>query len=350
MVPLTPYLMTEKDRVNLLNWFLTNQRPLPWRKNRDPYRIWISETMLQQTTTEAVKPYFEKFLQRFPTVYDLAMAPLEDVLENWAGLGYYSRARNLHKASQILAKNGFSKTYLELFELPGFGPYTSRAVSSIAFDENVGVLDGNVIRVLSRKHNKALEWWRPNDRRILQQLADDVVADGPSHQLNQALMELGATTCLPRNPKCILCPWMKTCEARKADTIEQLPLRKKQRDSEIWIWKPTIQVRNGKILLVQNNYAPFLKNEWILPGEVTQKKIAPAGFDFRHSITHHDIFVKLQKADKKSMSRLGQNKDSKKINKSLAQPEQKWVELKQVAKISPFSLMTKALKSIEISE
>jgi A/G-specific adenine glycosylase len=324
--------MTENDRVNLLNWFLENQRPLPWRKNRNPYRIWISETMLQQTTTEAVKPYYEKFLTRFPSVHDLAKAPIEDVLEYWAGLGYYSRARNLHKAAQVLSANGFSRTYTKLIELPGFGPYTSRAVSSIAFGEKVGVLDGNVIRVLSRKHNQALEWWRPANRRILQELADAVIGEGPSHQLNQALMELGATICLPRNPKCMLCPWMKTCEARKADTIEALPLKKKQRDSEIWVWKPHIHLKKNKILLVQNNYAPFLKNEWILPGLVIKKSAAPTSFHFRHSITHHDIFVQLQKKPVQYKS-----------------TAEKWVDIKQVAKISPFSLMTKALKSIEIS-
>lgn len=328
--------MTQNDRVNLLNWFKDNQRPLPWRKNRDPYRIWISETMLQQTTTEAVKPYYERFLKRFPSVKDLAQASLEDVYEFWAGLGYYSRARNLHKAAQIIAEVGFKKDYVSLMEWPGFGPYTARAVSSIAFDENVGVLDGNVIRVLARKNNLALEWWKPAERRKLQALADDVVMGHPPHLMNQAMMELGATICLPRNPKCLICPWFETCLARKKGTVESVPLKKKPLAFETWIWRPELHLKSGKLLLIKNEEAPFLKNAWLLPGEIKKAKAAPRRFTFRHSITRYDIFVDVQK-----------NKDK---NLKISSLNSQWVELKQVTKISPFSLMTKVLKSIEIKK
>src|SRR5690606_28771755 len=135
----------------LLRWYAENRRDLPWRKGRDPYRVWISEVMLQQTTVRAVIPYYERFMERFPTVAALAAAPEEQVLNSWAGLGYYSRARNLHRAAKALAElKGFPKTHMELAKLPGFGEYTSRAVSSIAFGEPVGAVDGNLIRVISR--------------------------------------------------------------------------------------------------------------------------------------------------------------------------------------------------------
>ena len=328
--------MTETDRVNLLNWYRQNQRPLPWRKNRDPYRVWISETMLQQTTTEAVKPYYEKFLKRFPTVEDLANSPIESVLEMWAGLGYYSRARNLHKAAQELAEKGFARSYQKLIELPGFGPYTSRAVSSIAFGEEVGVLDGNVIRVLSRKNNLALEWWRPKERDILQKKADEVVAGGPSHELNQALMELGATICTPQNPKCLLCPWLSTCEGQKKQTHTLLPLKKPKAAGETWHWKATVYTRQNRIYLVENTGAPFLKGQWLLPAEAKKVKTAPQKFTFKHGITRYDIYVSIEKKSQ--------------ISAQHKKQQGRWVELEKLAQISPFSLMTKALESIQIKK
>ncbi len=194
---------------NLINWYLENQRLLPWRMDRDPYKIWISEVMLQQTTVAAVIPYFEKFIQKFPTVQILASSKLEDVYEFWAGLGYYSRARNIHASAKILAISGFAKTHTELIKLPGFGPYTSRAVSSLAFNESVGVLDGNVIRVLSRVFAIKSEWWKPLHRIQLQNYSDQLAKYGESANLNQGLMELGATVCTPQKPLCPICPWKK---------------------------------------------------------------------------------------------------------------------------------------------
>ena len=182
----------------LEGWFSTNQRDLPWRQTKDPYKIWISEVMLQQTTSAAVIPFFNKFTKRLPTLKKLAYAKDSTVKELWAGLGYYSRARNLHKAAKILTTyKEFPQTYTELIKLPGFGDYTSRSVSSIAFKENVGVIDGNVIRVFSRRFNKPLEWCKTKDKKELQSLADSIVTDKDSSVINQALMELGATICTP---------------------------------------------------------------------------------------------------------------------------------------------------------
>ncbi|MCB0368811.1 MAG: A/G-specific adenine glycosylase, partial [Bdellovibrionales bacterium] len=223
---------------HLSKWYLKNRRPLPWRAHKDPYAIWISEVMLQQTTVAAVIPYYERFISNFPTVKALANAPVEQVLENWSGLGYYSRARNLHKSAQILATKGFPSSYLDLIELPGFGPYTSRAVSSIAFGENVGVLDGNVIRVLSRHFGIAEPWWETKVRKKFQDLVDQIVNKGNSSVLNQALMELGATVCTPEKTLCVLCPLNKTCYALKKDEVQKFPLKKKKPKMLLWSYTP----------------------------------------------------------------------------------------------------------------
>ncbi|NUN05432.1 MAG: A/G-specific adenine glycosylase, partial [Bdellovibrio sp.] len=235
------------DHKQLTQWYKKNLRPLPWRENKNPYRIWLSEVMLQQTTVVAVIPYFEKFLNKFPTVQDLANAPESDVLEAWAGLGYYSRARNLHKAAKALATHGFPATAAELLQLPGFGPYTSRAVASIAFGEKVGVLDGNVIRVLSRRYGLKLEWWNSKGRDTLQGISNDLSALGNADIVNQGLMELGATVCTPQKVICMLCPWASTCVSREKNLVDKLPLKKPRKESEVWVWKPLVSVKDSKV-------------------------------------------------------------------------------------------------------
>ena len=318
--------ISTKDSESLMQWYRGVRRDLPWRRDRNPYRIWISEVMLQQTTVTAVIPFYERFMKRFPTLRSLAEAKLDDVLEYWAGLGYYTRARNLHLAAKALNKTGFPKTAAELEELPGFGPYTARAVASLAFDEKTGVLDGNVIRVLSRRHGLALEWWKPQGRAPLQSLADRLANVGTPADLNQGLMELGATVCTPQSPTCMLCPWSKSCVARQADTIESLPLRKPRRDREIWHWRPRVIEKRGKILLVPNDYAPFLKGHWILPGSVEQMEIAPDDFAYKSTVTHHDIFVSVGRAT------------------VVPKGEARWVELSALAREVPASLIRKAIE------
>ena len=200
----------------LLTWYDKNHRPLPWRKTRDPYRIWISEIMLQQTTVTAAAPYYEKFLQHFPNLETLAKATQEQVYAQWAGLGYYSRARNILKAAKILANlPNFPCVYKELLKLPGIGNYTSRAISAFAFGEEVGALDTNVIRVLSRVFNSDTPPWTTAGRQILQAYADEIVRNGPAFEANQALIELGATLCTAKNPQCLPCPWNNDCESLK---------------------------------------------------------------------------------------------------------------------------------------
>jgi len=310
----------------LVKWYSLNKRPLPWRLNQDPYSIWISEIMLQQTTVQAVIPYFQRFMEKFVDVHKLADAEIEDIYELWAGLGYYSRARNLHKAAQKFSQTGFPKTYLQLIEYPGLGPYTSRAVSSIAFEERTGVIDGNVIRVLSRLFALKKEWWKPKVREEFQEIADQLVQKEKPSIINQALMELGATICTPKNPTCLLCPLVKNCLARQKDLIEKLPLSKPRRKFEIWIWKPDIYIKNNKIGLIQNNYAPFLKKQMIPPGVVLYSKNKPKKYKAQHTITHHQIFI--QPLIKKT------NASLKKLN---------WVELKNIDRVNPSILIKKAL-------
>jgi A/G-specific adenine glycosylase len=288
--------------------------------------------MLQQTTVTAVIPYYEKFLKRFPTVHSLASAPLEDVLEMWAGLGYYSRARNLHKAAQALAENGFPKTAEELLKLPGFGPYTSRAVASLAFDEPVGVLDGNVIRVLTRVYGWHLDWWQPKHRPQLQTASDEIAKPGPSHFLNQGLMELGATICTPQSPTCMLCPWQKFCVAFETDQIPELPRKRPRKQSEVWVWTAQVYQKGDKVALIPNHYAPFLKGQLIFPGSIKQQNQKPKTFDLKHGITHHDIYIRIEKSAEKPI-------------KSNVK-ELQWITVKDIKKVSPSNLLQKVLQQV----
>lgn len=318
------------DHKQLTQWYKKNQRALPWRSNKDPYRIWLSEVMLQQTTVVAVIPYFEKFISRFPTVLDLADASESEVLEAWAGLGYYSRARNLHKAAKALATFGFPQTAADLLNLPGFGPYTSRAVASIAFGEKVGVLDGNVIRVLSRRYGLKLEWWSRQGRDHLQKISDNFADLGQADVVNQGLMELGATVCTPQKVTCILCPWASTCVSREKQLIETLPLKKPRKESEVWVWNPLVAIKDGKVALIKNNYAPFLKGQMIFPGEIAKEKNKPKAYDVKHNITHHDIFVQIS------------------LRKSIPGKNIAWVDLKDLKKVNPSSLLQKVLRKVDV--
>ena len=219
-------------RESLLKWFKDYQRDLPWRKNRDPYRIWISEIMLQQTRVAAVIPYYEKFLARFPDIVSLATAPQEEVLRLWSGLGYYSRARNLQRAAQqMVAKHGgtFPRQREQLLALAGIGEYTASAILSIAFDDKHAVLDGNVARVVARLEAIRGDLREQKRWRALQSSADRLLALESAGDWNQAMMELGATICLPRSPQCLLCPVANFCEARKFGIAETIPEKRKKR-------------------------------------------------------------------------------------------------------------------------
>ena len=222
-VPLIP---GRSIRRRILNWYRKNKRDLPWRGTSDPYRIWISEIMLQQTRVAAVIPYYHRFLDRFPDIEALRSAEEHDLLAAWAGLGYYSRARNLQKAARkILELGGFPRDYLTLRALPGVGDYTAAAIASIAFDLPHAVLDGNVIRVLSRLTDESGNVDSTVVRKRLRAFADSAIDPRHPGEFNQGLMELGATVCLPKQPQCPLCPLAPDCRARESGRQNKLPFK-----------------------------------------------------------------------------------------------------------------------------
>lgn len=238
----------------LLAWYDGVRRNLPWRHTRDPYRIWLSEIMLQQTRTETVKTYYERFLTLFPTVADLARAPQEQVLKAWEGLGYYSRARNLQKAAQVIVSTyggDFPTSYEGLLSLPGVGPYTAGAIGSIAFGLRVPAVDGNVYRVASRFYGVREDVGRPDvQRRIRDQVGADLPADRPG-DYNQALMELGATLCHPGEPDCDACPWRGLCDAAREGDAALLPVHEKKRPPRRVDMAVCLLTRNRRVLVTR---------------------------------------------------------------------------------------------------
>ena len=239
----------------MLSWFAERKRDLPWRRTRDPYRIWLSEIMLQQTRVAAVIPYYEKFLEAFPDVRSLARARTDDVLARWAGLGYYSRAKNLQRAAiEIVSRHAgdFPREYEAALALPGIGRYTAAAVLSIAYGEPHAVLDGNVARVLARIGALPGELRAPAMWRSLEALAQDLLARNASGDWNQAMMELGATVCTPKSPRCDECPVEKWCRARKLGIAEELPsARKKRAPVEVTLAAAVLLDPGGRTMLVR---------------------------------------------------------------------------------------------------
>lgn len=219
----------------LLQWYDTHRRDLPWRHTRDPYRIWVSEIMLQQTRAAAVIPYYERFFQALPTLQDLASCPQEELLKLWEGLGYYSRAKNLQKAAQVLVAeygSAFPKKAEELQKLPGIGPYTAGAIASIAFGEPEPAVDGNVLRILSRLMDDDRDILQPATQKYWRTYLKEHMGQRPG-DLNQSFMDLGSLICLPENPRCESCPLHDQCASRAHGTQSLLPVRAKKKPRRI---------------------------------------------------------------------------------------------------------------------
>lgn len=224
--------MYDKASALLLDWYGSAKRDLPWRHTQDPYRIWLSEIMLQQTRVETVRAYYRLFLELFPNLEALAAAPQEQVLKAWEGLGYYSRARNLQKAAQSVVNNHsgrFPDTYEGLLSLPGVGPYTAGAIASIAFGRRVPAIDGNVYRVASRFYGVREDVGSPRVQKELRALVEAGMPEDRAGDYNQALMELGATLCSPAQPSCLPCPWRGLCDAYAEGDAPFLPIHEKKR-------------------------------------------------------------------------------------------------------------------------
>lgn len=254
---------------NLLAWYDHNKADLPWR-GADAYRVWLSEIMLQQTRIETVLPYYERFTNAYPSVAELANAPLDDVLKLWEGLGYYSRARNLYKTAGIIAtklQGQFPKTAAELMALPGIGRYTAGAIASIAFGERVPVLDGNVIRVFSRLLDLPDDVRETRTRNHLWQVAEDWLPDERPGDYNQALMELGQRVCLPRNPLCSECPVQPYCAAFANGTQAERPVKAKRQPTPHYdVAAGLIRDEAGRLLIAQRLEDGLLGGLWEFPG------------------------------------------------------------------------------------
>lgn len=278
-------------RKNLLSWFRQFQRDLPWRRTHDPYPIWLSEIMLQQTRVAAVIPYYEQFLARFPTVEALASAPEEEVLRLWSGLGYYSRVRNLQKAAQeIVAKHEgrFPCDLEQALALPGIGAYTAAAILSIAYQKKLAVLDGNVARVLARLGALRGELRANGTWNNLQTTADQLLDGKSPRDWNQAMMELGATLCTPRSPQCLLCPVGEFCEARKKGLADVIPEKRAKRGTvEVTLAALVLSDSRGNTLLLPpparaaksaaaNDVPTLVSRMWHFPTVPVQRETAAA--------------------------------------------------------------------------
>jgi A/G-specific adenine glycosylase len=299
----------------LLAWYDRHARALPWRakagERADPYRVWLSEIMLQQTTVVTVGPYFRDFLARWPTVHDLAAADLDAVLHAWQGLGYYARARNLHKCARAVSAEhagAFPDSEAELLRLPGIGAYTAAAIAAIAFGRRATVMDGNVERVIARLFNVSTPL--PRAKPELRLLADDLTPTARAGDYAQAVMDLGATICLPRKPKCMLCPLVDDCAARRTGSQEALPaklpkaVRPKRHGIVFWTLR-----RDGAVLLRRRPENGLLgglfevpSTEWrAAPWSVDEAKgAAPACASWRplegvvrHGFTHFELELSL---------------------------------------------------------
>lgn len=291
----------------LIRWYETNGRDLPWRQTRDPYRIWLSEIILQQTRIDQGRAYWEKFVERFPTVHDLAQADHDTVMKMWEGLGYYSRARNLHHTAKVVSEemNGiFPDHWKGLIKLKGIGPYTARAIGSISFGNKTAVIDGNVFRVATRYLADFSPIDIPQTRNILQEKLDGWVANADAAAFNQAIMDLGAMVCTPRNPACSICPIHSNCKAYAVGCMEELPVKaKKLKRKYQYLEFFLVGTETQHVLVRRRPMKGIWAGLWEIPSLEVQEKdwnrAEREGFElmgaFKHVLTHIDMMIKVYK-------------------------------------------------------
>lgn len=305
----------------LLDWYDANRRVLPFRGTRDPYAVWISEIMLQQTRTDTVSGYYTRFLNRFPNIAALAQADEQEVLKYWEGLGYYSRARNLHKAAQIMQREyggRFPTTYEGVRALPGVGDYTAAAVTSIAYRLPYPAIDGNLTRVLARVHGVREDVGRPSVKRLIHELGEREIDRERPGDWNQALMDLGATICVPGTPDCARCPLQAQCDAYAQGDADQLPIRAAARPPVPVDVGVGLVIAEGRVLTIKRD-AALLKGLWtflLCEGDSTPEgmarklealgmqanRIIPLG-EARHVFTHRIWNMQLYRVDLPAMPR-----------------------------------------------
>jgi A/G-specific adenine glycosylase len=254
---------------DLISWFKAEQRDLPWRKDQDPYKVWVSEIMLQQTRVDTVIPYFNRFIEWFPTIEDLANAHEDKVLKAWEGLGYYSRVRNLHSAVKEVKQkyNGeVPNTPKDIADLRGVGPYTAGAILSIAYGIPEPAVDGNVMRVLSRILSIWEDIAKPSSRKVFEQAVRELISHEEPSEFNQALMELGALICTPPSPSCLLCPVRDHCQAFHEGVQDELPVKtKKNKQRDVQLAAAILSDQEGKFLIHKRPSSGLLANLWEFP-------------------------------------------------------------------------------------
>ncbi|MBI4856995.1 MAG: A/G-specific adenine glycosylase [Acetobacterium woodii] len=252
---------------DLTKWFIKSKRDLPFRRTKDPYFIWISEIMAQQTQIDTLIPYYNRFIENFPNVFSLAAAPEDAVIKAWEGLGYYSRARNLHQAAKTIVSDYegiIPHTFAELIKLPGIGPYTGGAIASIAFNERVSAVDGNVLRVISRYCNSFDDIGDAKTKKRMTQWIETILP-AASGDFNEGLMELGAMICTPQGPQCLICPIRSGCQSYAAGTTEQIPVKKKKQKQLTKQMEVGIVKQNGELFFVRRPKSGLLSGMWSFP-------------------------------------------------------------------------------------
>jgi A/G-specific adenine glycosylase len=300
----------------IVEWYKENKRELPWRDTKDPYKIWLSEIILQQTRVLQGLPYYEKFVKRFPDVASLAKAPEQDVLRLWQGLGYYTRARNLHKCAKTVTKDfqsKFPRTFSSLKGLPGIGDYTAAAIASFAFRETVAVVDGNVFRVLARIYGLETPINTPAGKKIFTTLANELISDNAPDVHNQAIMEFGATFCTPKKPKCDSCPFASACFAHQNAMQHEFPQKLKLKTVRKRYFHYLV-FKNGRSLLMKKRagkdiwhglydfplieHSRLVDAKKILKGselmKVTKRPVEAVTISetYKHMLTHQTIFCR----------------------------------------------------------
>lgn len=258
---------TKKFQENLINWYEKNGRDLPWRHTKDPYAIWVSEIMLQQTQVDTVKPYYLRFLETLPTIEDLANADEDTAFKLWEGLGYYRRVRHMQEAAKDIVSNYhgiFPDSYEDILQLKGIGNYTASAISSIAFGKEKGVIDGNTLRILSRIYNRQDNIALDKTKKVYQLLIDKLIEGSDPSAFNQGMMDLGATICTPRNPKCELCPVLDQCKAKEKHTEGILPVNIKNTSKTDIYYITAILKKDNRYFMIKNEEG-LLQNLYAFP-------------------------------------------------------------------------------------
>lgn len=272
----------------LINWYIKNHRALPFRETSDPYHIWVSEIMAQQTQISTMLPYYQRWIKTWPTIDDLSKASIDDVLKAWEGLGYYSRARNIHKSAQLIVQENnaqFPNDINTMLKLPGIGDYTANAIASIAYKQKAIAVDGNVIRVMSRVLESNNDYLKTKHKNELKELLLTLLSDHNPSYFTQALMEIGALICTPTNPKCNECPLNQTCLAFKNSTQDLYPKKKDKKENPILHFDTFIIIENDKILMSTDDSDGLMKGLLRLPQQKKKLKSKPI-LSTKHIFSH----------------------------------------------------------------